>query len=259
MGASFREIRHRLRLTQDELAARAGVSRSAVSRTERGLIEEVGLHDTRRIARVLEVRLDLTPRWRGGDLGRLLGRRHAALHETVIAIFEALPGWEAWPEISFSVYGERGVIDLLAWHAPTRTLLVIELKTEFVDVQALVGTVDRYRRLAPGIARERGCVPQHVGVWVAVADTRTNRRHLAEHRGLLRAAFPSDGRVVRAWLRRPTGAIAALSFVPYAPDRNVSRALTSPKRVRRGDRARLVRHDPAVRPPQRPDGREAAG
>jgi len=41
------------------------------------------------------------------------------------------------------VYGERGVIDILCFHSPTGSLLVIELKTEIVDVQDLVGGVDR--------------------------------------------------------------------------------------------------------------------
>ena len=51
--------------------------------------------------------------------------------------------------------GERGVIDILAWHAATRTLLVIELKTEIVDINELMGTVDRKRRLAATVAREQ--------------------------------------------------------------------------------------------------------
>ena len=77
------------------------------------------------------------------------------MHERVAAVFATLPSWTAVPEVSFSVFGERGVIDWLAWHEPTGSLLVIELKTAVVDVQALLGTLDRYERLAPGVARER--------------------------------------------------------------------------------------------------------
>ncbi len=62
------------------------------------------------------------------------------------------------PEVSFAVYGERGVIDILAWHPGERALLVIELKTEIVDIQDLIGTVDRKRRLARVVARDRGWV-----------------------------------------------------------------------------------------------------
>ena len=39
-----------------------------------------------------------------------------------------------------------GVIDVLAWHEPTRSLLVIELKPAIADVNALLGTFDRKQR-----------------------------------------------------------------------------------------------------------------
>ena len=53
-----------------------------------------------------------------------------------------LPGWVHAPEVSFAFYAERGVIDILAFHEPTGSLLVIELKTEFVSLEDLLGTMD---------------------------------------------------------------------------------------------------------------------
>jgi hypothetical protein len=79
------------------------------------------------------VRIDLVARWRGGDLDRLVNARHAALHEAVGRTLSEVAGREYAPEVSFSVYGERGIIDILAWHGASRALLVIELKTEIVD------------------------------------------------------------------------------------------------------------------------------
>ena len=70
------------------------------------------------------------------------------------------------PEVSFSIYGERGIIDILAWHPSRRMLLVIELKTEIVEVNEMLGTLDRRRRLAIDIARQAGLGPdrgQHLG------------------------------------------------------------------------------------------------
>ena len=110
------------------------------------------------------------------------------MHELVVGILTAA-GWEVVPERSFSIWGERGVIDIVAWLAPSRTLLIVELKTEIVDVQRLIGTVDRYRRLAPQVVRDLGWEPVTVGAWVAVAESPTNRRRLGEHAGVLRAAF----------------------------------------------------------------------
>jgi len=66
--------------------------------------------------------------------------RHAFLAESVVdALRRDSPEWQVFPEVSFSIWGERGVIDLLAWHPGRRALLVIELKTELVDVGELHG------------------------------------------------------------------------------------------------------------------------
>lgn len=166
----------------------------------------------RAVAEALDIRLDIVPRWRGGELDRLLNSRHSALHESVARYFADLAGWVALPEVSFSIYGERGVIDVLAWHAAIRTLLVVELKTDVVDIQDLIGSVDRKRRLAAIVGRERGWAAVQVAAWVVVADTASNHRRVEAHRTVLRAAFPDDGRRVRGWLREPSGALAALSF-----------------------------------------------
>jgi hypothetical protein len=138
------------------------------------------------------------------------------MHEDTAALFESIGGWGLIPEASFAIFGERGVIDILAWHAATRTLLVIELKTEIVDIQDLVGTVDRKRRLAAQIARERGWDPLVIATWVVVADSATNRRRVRAHERMLRAAFPDEALDVRRWLRAPRGAINALTFLSFA-------------------------------------------
>ena len=145
-----------------------------------------------------------------------------------------LPAWVLAPEVSFSIYGERGVIDILAWHPGRRALLVIELKTDIADVNELAGTVDRKRRLAAAIARERGWDPLTVSAWIIVAPSRTNRRRIAAHRAMLRAGFPMDGRAIRAWLRDPSeGAMAALSMWPSSHVRKLGADVAPIRRVRR--------------------------
>jgi hypothetical protein len=99
------------------------------------------------------MRVDLVGRWRAGDLDRLLNAGHSALHESVARYFAGdHPAWTLAPEVSFSIYGERGVVDIVAWHPGRRALLIIELKTDIADVNELVGTVDRKRRLGRRIA-----------------------------------------------------------------------------------------------------------
>jgi transcriptional regulator with XRE-family HTH domain len=233
LGAIFRAIRIRKRWRQDDLAKRAGVSRYSVSRLERGHGRELSVDDLLRIAEALEIGLRLVASWRGGELDRLLNARHSALHESVAQWLAALPGWEFAPEVSFSIFGERGVIDVLAWHVATRTLLVIELKTEIVDVNDLMGRVDVKQRLAVDIARERGWAARHVAVWVIVAEGSTNRKRVAAHRTTLRAAFPTDGRAVEKWLAQPRGAVRGLSFWSNVQAGTVKDEFATIKRVRR--------------------------
>lgn len=237
-GIAFRAIRIRKRWRQTDVAARARVSRTMIGRIESGRLSSVPLGTIRKVAAALDARFDTVVRWQGGDLGRLLNARHAAMHEAMARLFGSVDGWLAEPEVSFSIYGERGIIDILAWHPVRRTLLVIELKTEFVDVNELMGSVDRKRRLAAVIARERGWDPVAIGTWVVLPDNRTNRRALAAHETVLRAKFPVDGRRIRSWLRRPDGRVDALSFLPSVHALGVRRDLAPVRRVTRPPPAR---------------------
>lgn len=232
VGAAFRAVRVRRGWRQRDVADKAGASRTQVSLIERGHIGSVTFDNLRRVAAVLDMRIDVLARWRAGELDRLLNSRHSALGNAVARWLDQL-GWQVAPEVSFAISGERGVIDLLAWHAPTRTLLVIEIKTEIVDIGELIGIVDRKTRLAPRIARDRRWYPSTVATWVVVGDGPTNRRRLAAHAAILRAAFPSDGRSMRKWLAAPSGRIAALSFFSDDRPSNPKTGFASQKRVRR--------------------------
>jgi len=232
----FRAVRIRRRWRQQDLARAAGVSVATIRRIEHGQGMELVLETLLRVAQPLEIRIDLRPSWRGGELDRMLNAGHAAMHERMAALFATLPAWAWAPEVSFAIYGERGVIDILAFHAPTGMLLVIELKTELVDVQELLGVMDRRRRLARRVAAERGWAVRRVSGWI-VADTPTNRRRVAAHAGVLRHAFAADGRRMRRWLREPGGEISALSFLSNPRSVSGKAGGGLPKRVRiaRGD------------------------
>ena len=194
----------------------------------------------RNIAGVLGMGLELTARWRGADMERMLHAAHNALHETMARHFQTLTEWVAVPEVSYSIYGERGIIDVLAWHERTRSLLIIELKTLLVDPGELVGTMDRRVRLGMRIARDRGWSPTSVSSWVVLTDTRTNRRHVAGQEAMLRAAFPSDGREMRSWLESPSGRAAASSFVSDAHAVIYRRVTTRPGRPGRAHQVEVA-------------------
>jgi transcriptional regulator with XRE-family HTH domain len=234
LGSVVRRIRHRLGLRQRDLAERCRVSVSTISRLERGHLDTLPLATIRRVATVLEIRLDLVPRWRGGDLDRLLNSRHSALHEQVAGTLAELKGWGFQPEVSFAYYAERGVVDILAFHGGRRAILVIELKTDIADVNELVGTMDRKTRLARQVARERGWPvgrDSTVSAWVIVAPGRTNRRRVEAHANMLRAAFPVDGRSIEGWLVDPARPIRCLSFWPDSRGQTVGPGPVSVRRV----------------------------
>lgn len=231
LGLAFRRIRLRLGWRQQDVADRAGVSRAAYSRVERGHAERVSIALLRRVASVLDIRIEVVPRWRGAALDGMLASGHARMHELVSQVLYA-SGWATRPEVSFNHFGERGVVDIVAWHAERRAVLIVELKTQIVDIGDLLATMDRRRRLASVIAAPFGWEPALIGSWVVVADTRTNRRRLSDHRSVLRSAFPQDGRAIAGWLARPAGPIAVLSFLTNDTPASTRLTSTGVQRVR---------------------------
>ena len=240
-GITVRTVRIRRGWRQDDLAAATHVSRAQIGRIEHGHADAIQLGTLRHVCAALEIRVDLVPRWRGADLDRMLSSRHAFLAESVVdALRRDSPEWQVFPEVSFSIWGERGVIDLLAWHPGRRALLVIELKTELVDVGETLGTMDRKQRLAGRVAADRGWEPATVSGWIILAEGRTNERRLAAFRSTLRAAYPADARQMRAWLRDPIGSVAAVSIWHERAPRSARSALKSPAATQRVRRARAA-------------------
>jgi transcriptional regulator with XRE-family HTH domain len=218
---------------QSDLAARCDVSASLVSLIERGRLTTVSMRAFRRVTDALGVRAEISLVLPHGELDRVLNAGHAALHEAVAKYLDSVPGWVHAPEVSFSIYGERGVIDILAFHAPTRSLLVIELKTELVSLEDLLTTMDVRVRHATNIAKERGWVASSVSAWVVFAPSRTTRRRLAAHTSTLHSAFPADGRSVQGWLARPRGSLRAISFWTDSKVVAARRNAGAPRRVRK--------------------------
>jgi transcriptional regulator with XRE-family HTH domain len=232
LGSALRTVRLRLGLRQADVAQRAGVSQVVVSRIERGRAASMRLRTLLSVAEAIEASVNLGLRWRGGELPRILNAGHAAMHEAAARLFGRHPAWLIAPEATFAIYGERGAIDVLAFHPGARLLLVVELKTQIVDVQDLISSVDRYRRLAPRIAADREWRASAVSTLVLLRDTTTNRRAVAAHAAVLRAAFPLGSREMGRWLRDPSGPVNGLAFLPDSRLRAVSARQAGVRRVR---------------------------
>jgi hypothetical protein len=166
------------------------------------------------LAKTLDADLVVRLAWRGESLDRLRDSRHAALVETTVRRLER-NGWLVLPEVSFSIWGERGSIDVLASHPATQTLLVVEVKSAIGDVQELLSTLDRKARLGPIVGRQRGWEVRRVCRLLVVGEGATNRRRVREHAATFQAALPDRGAAVGAQLRHPTRAISGLRFLPF--------------------------------------------
>ena len=223
-------LRVRQRLTQASLAARAGVSRRAVSFLELGRARSLPLATVEAIVIALGGRLDLRLLWNGPELDRLLDEGLAELGAAVKRRLEGW-GWLVQVEVSYSQWGERGRIDLLAFHPATRIVLVIELKTLLVDVQAVLGTLDTKARLAPDIVRRFGWQAERVVPVIVFSEERTTRNRV-DRVGPLFDRYSVRGRAAGTWLRRPDSASAPTGLLLFVAAGTRPRSSSPAPRVR---------------------------
>lgn len=214
-GLSIRALRRRRGWTQQKLADEARMSTSAVSRVERGSGERLSVHALTGLAAALGARVSVRVLWQGEELDRLLDGDHARLVEWIIRRLTA-EGWIALPEVTFQVRGERGSIDVLAWHPETGHLLVVEVKTVVPDVQATLAGVDRKARLAPVVARERGWRVRSVSRMLVLPNDRTARRRLSQFAATFDRVFPERTVELRHWIAAPDRPVSGVMFVSGA-------------------------------------------
>lgn len=232
IGHACRALRIRRRWRQQDLAEAVGLSRQLVAKVESGRIDALQIGTLRAIVEGLGGSLDLSIRWHGEGLDRLLDAAHAGLVESVLDRL-AHAGWETVVEASYAIRGERGSIDILALHRPTATVLVVEVKSVVPDSQATIHAIDRKVRLAPEIARERGWPCRLVGRLLLVGESTTARRRVELLDVTYRTAFPARGRAIVPWLRWPSGSMAGLLFLPFATRGGATNRVTGRQRVRK--------------------------
>lgn len=198
-------LRVRQRMTQVVLSARAAVNRRAVTKLEHGGARELTLATLESIVHALGGRLDVRIVWNGPELDRLLDESHARVAASVKRRLEHW-GWLVRVEVSFSRYGERGRIDLLAYLPAQHVLLVIEVKSELVDVQGLLGTLDQKARLGGFVAERFGWTPRNVVPAIVFLEHSATRKRLALVDALF-DRFTLRGRAALTWLREPVSPI----------------------------------------------------
>jgi transcriptional regulator with XRE-family HTH domain len=237
VGRVVREVRIRRGWRQRDLATAASVSQSLISRIELGRLEHVSLDRLRVVGAALDIAISIDAWWRSGELDRLVDRGHASLVEYVVSQLHDL-GWQTRVEVTFNNFGERGSADIVAWHAATRTLLLIEVKTQIGDVQATVSTLERKVRILPDVlAREEGWDATTVARLLVVADTHANRSVVRDHQRIFDSVWPGRTVATRRWLRGPSSrspndrrGFGGMWFLPY---RRIGAAATRVRQVQR--------------------------
>jgi transcriptional regulator with XRE-family HTH domain len=236
-GRQFRALRIRSEKRQVDVSDDSGLSRLLIAAIDRGEIERVTVGAVVWAAAALGADVDVRVRWRGEHLDRLIDEAHAALVDATVRRLRRL-GWIVDVEVSFAIWGERGSVDVLAFHPDFGALLIVEVKSAVADTQATLHGLDRKARLARDIVKGRPWAIHHVSRLLVVGASATSRRRIARLAGTYDAALPARGTTVRHWLARPTEPLSGLLFL--SDDSHVGTRRRNPSRERVRTRRRLA-------------------
>jgi transcriptional regulator with XRE-family HTH domain len=149
LGTAVHDGRTRLGWSQQDLARRAGVSRSMVAMVETGRVN-LTVDAAGQLMTSLGIALRLQV-----DTPFVAGRQRDAVHAACVGQARRRldrDSWETASEVEIVDGRARGFIDLLAFDPETRLLLVLEIKSELDDLGQLERTLNwscgqRLRRL----------------------------------------------------------------------------------------------------------------
>jgi len=155
-GDLVRAERSRRKLTLRELAGHAGVSAAVIAHIESG--HPASLETYARLSTALGLRLELglvDPRRRTGP-SREADLVHAAMGDAEARHLRA-HGFDVGLDVPYQHYQFAGRADLLAWDRERRTLLHVENRTRFPNLQEAFGSYNAKRAyLAADVAERIG-------------------------------------------------------------------------------------------------------
>lgn len=193
VGAIVRDARQARGISMTELGTRSGISRQMVAAVESAQANP-SLDVIAALFDGLDIELDVVARGPAViDRPRRGDAAHALCSAYVQRRLEAA-GWQVAREVRFEDGRYVGWIDLLAFHAPTETLLVIEVKTQIDDVGAIERSIDWHIRCARRAAERLGWRARAVGAWVTALASDEVEEELRRNRALWAVAFPRRAR-----------------------------------------------------------------
>jgi transcriptional regulator with XRE-family HTH domain len=159
IGAAVLSARTARGWSQRRLGTEAGISQTMISAIERAALPDLPLPTAISVllAADIEFELRLVPPQRARPIVR--DRAHARC-VAYVARRLARAGFRVATEVEIGQGRWRGFIDVLAYHPLHRLLLVIEVKTEIVDVGGIDRQLGSYERAAWQAARGLGWRPR---------------------------------------------------------------------------------------------------
>jgi transcriptional regulator with XRE-family HTH domain len=194
VARTVREVRLALGWSQRELAWRAKVAQSTVCRIERATLPDLTFDTAALLLDVLGVRASLELQAPFiADRARQRDPGHARCVAYVARRLRRL-GWMVLTEVEVVTGSSHGWIDVLAYRERDGLLLVIEVKTDLVDIGMLQRQVSWYERAAWDAARREGWQPRRAISAVLVLATERALERMSDNRELLRQTFPVSAR-----------------------------------------------------------------
>jgi transcriptional regulator with XRE-family HTH domain len=189
LGIIIRDLRTALRWSQRDLSLRSGVSQSWVCAVERGRATDVTLATADRLLAAMGAELNLRA------VAPFLAdsrQRDPAHAQCVAHVARRLQGagWRIATEVEIGSDRSKGWIDILAWHPNTGVVLMIEVKTELLDLGSIERTMNWYLREAWSAARRLGWRPTRVRGCLLVLSTEVVEQRIRENRDTLGRVFP---------------------------------------------------------------------
>jgi len=201
IASIVRVTRDEIGWSQDQLADRAGVSQSRVSRIERGQADRVAFGAVQSVVSACGARWSVIPP-RTESRVRQRDPAHARCSAYIRGHLEAL-GFVVEQEVEIGDGPTRGWIDLLAYHPVARILHLGEVKTEARDVGGIQRQVRWYERMAWSAARRFGWQPRLIVVGLYLLATVANDELVSLNREVLAQVFPVRAQGLAAALASP--------------------------------------------------------
>jgi transcriptional regulator with XRE-family HTH domain len=212
LGGELRAARHRRRWTQDQLGARAGLSRSAISTIERGRGGSHTLDTWQRLAlavdRPMRIELRRDGREEPADSG------HLAIQELVLRLGRR-SGYHGGPELPTRPSDPARSSDVVLRDDRSRFLILVECWNTFGDLGGAIRSTNRKRAEAAEVAiAVGGDRPYRVFACWVVRDVERNRQLVARYPELFAAQFSGSS---ARWVRALTGPIGPGTGAPPEP------------------------------------------